>query len=287
MKTTIKIFLLLFLSAGFGSILSCTQTGYRALYNNLNIVIEYKAYDFVTLSGEQKALFEQKLKTHHQWHRKTALPRLIPIIRLAQTSVKNGFTENTDKAVGIKFQAEIKYTVEHLSDDIAALAKSLTPDQIAQLKKSFKKYAESADSDSSDDPDKRIEHRTKNIISRLEMYYGDFSSEQKDKIEEIIRSGKMKDSARVPYLIKTQKGFIDLLESGVPAETVKKYITSWAIREDSFIPDEFRKTFEEQARDDRRLRLLIDRTIVTQDQRKEGIRKLDDLIGTIQVLSSE
>jgi hypothetical protein len=287
MNIQLKIILLLLFTTGFGLLQSCSQTAYRSIYNNLDIVLQYKASSLVTLADEQKMVIKQKIALHHQWHRKYALPRLIPIIRDAETAVKNGFSESTDKAIGIKVQSELKYLMEHTADDITSIAMNLSPEQIAQLKINFSEYAKSAEKNSSEDSEKKIKHRVENLINRLEMYYGNFSSDQEDTIYELVHSSKTTDSVRGPYLRKTQKDFIDLLESGAPAKSVKKYIISWAVRDESFIPKEFWKSFDDQAKEDRRLRILIDHTIITPEQREEGIRKLEDFIKTIQILSSD
>jgi Family of unknown function (DUF6279) len=280
-KSILLFFLILVLPV------SCTQTVYRTLYNNLDHLLLYKISSFINLNAEQKGILERTISAHHNWHRTKALSRLIPVIKKVQTAVSTGITEAKEREIFELINAEIRIIINHASDDAAAFCSTITDDQIAYLKEKCEEYVNDIEKEQIRSREKEISHRLDNLVKQLEMFYGDFSSSQKDEIRNLLYSAPKQQNIRASYLRVTQAKFIQLLESKADKNTLKTYITGWFTRDEHFIPKEFRSIMAAQQKESKRIRILIDKTIVTKEQRDEGVKKLDDLIETIRTLISQ
>jgi len=266
---------------------SCTQMAYRTLYNNLDHLLLYKINSFFNLNTGQKNILEHTISVHLGWHRSKALPRLIPIIKKAQIAIGNGFTETSEREIVDLLNAELGILVNHVSDDAVSFCTTITADQIEYFRKECNDYVSDIEKEQKQSHEKAISHRLDNLVSQLEMYYGDFSSSQKEDIRKLIESSSIQQNIRVPYLRATQSKFIQLLEDKADRAVLKTFITGWFTRDKKFIPKEFKTIISEQQKENISIHLLIDRTIITKEQRDEGIRKLDDLIATINTLINQ
>jgi hypothetical protein len=267
-------------------ILSCGKYMSKTAYNNLDFLLERQIDSYFDINDRQKAWLDERIAAQLKWHREEALPGYIEIIRYVQDCIRNGFTEELHKAMGVRMREEMKRIAGHVADDAVEFLDTLSPAQIDYFRKEIAAYNKKTEDQIAARKKNPGGERLKSVLEMLGRYYGDFSSDQKKQIEAIIAAQpeSLEDEARLKYLHESQQGFIALLDKKADKAVMKKYLIGWMTRDESFVPEYYREKMYQQMEINRQIFLAVDRTIVTKKQRDQGVAQLQDLIGTIETI---
>jgi hypothetical protein len=263
---------------------ACSQYIYKTIYNNIDFIIIHQIDGLFDVTDSQKADLYAKIAVHQSWHRDFVLPKYIDIIHAAQNSIKTGFTGESRKEIEGRIRLEFKRIAERLSDDAVNFLLSLSPEQIARFRKHLEEYNQKLEEKIKIPSGKRTWNRVESMTDALEIYYGNFSSDQKSEIAKLVGSIPDIEEAHISYLRQTQAIFISMLEKKADRDSLKKFLLGWATRDESFMPPDFRRLFLEQRSANMKALLIIDRTIVTPEQKAQGIDKLNDIIDLIRTI---
>ena len=159
-------------------------TGLRLAYNNGDTVLYWWLNAYVDLDRDQKGWVREDIDKLFDWHRKTQLKDYVEILRKGQKQVQG----NPTQADLLADYSEIKSRTQSLllkaAPDLADLARSLKPEQVAQMEKKFKSNNDDYRKKFlTGDQEKRQQLRYKKSMEQFELWFGSFSSEQ----EAIIR----------------------------------------------------------------------------------------------------
>ncbi|MGK5036031.1 DUF6279 family lipoprotein [Janthinobacterium sp. LB3P118] len=159
-------------------------SGLRLAYNNGDTVLYWWLNAYVDLDRDQKDWVRDDIDKMFDWHRKTQLKDYVEILRTGQKQLQGNITQ----ADLMMDYSEIKQRTQALllkaAPELGDLARSLKPEQIAQMEKKFKSNNEDYRKKYlSGDQDKRQKLRYKKAMEQFELWFGSFSSEQ----EAIIR----------------------------------------------------------------------------------------------------
>jgi hypothetical protein len=167
----------LFLIALFALAAGCSSV--RFTYNQGDTLLYWWLNAYVDLEGEQSAKVRNDIDEFFQWHRKTQLRDYAAVL----TKVQRQLAANPTQADLMADYRDVKARTEALAlkavPQMADLALSLTPEQIAQMEKRFKtKNDEYRRKVLPSDPEKRQKARFKKSMDQFELWFGNFSRDQ-------------------------------------------------------------------------------------------------------------
>lgn len=167
----------LFLIALFALAAGCSSV--RFSYNQGDTLLYWWLNAYVDLEGEQSDQTKRHIDDFFQWHRKSQLRDYATVLTKMQRQMAGNPTLADLMADYREVRARTETMAAHAAPQIAALALSLQPDQIAQMEKRFKsKNEEYRRKVLPSDPEKRQKARFKKSMDQFELWFGDFSREQ-------------------------------------------------------------------------------------------------------------
>lgn len=144
----------------------------RLLYNRADTFIRWAADDYVTLTREQQAAFDQRLDDFLAWHRSEELPRYREFIVTSLDTLEDGVT--LEEAVAIseeidlaadRFQAQF---IELLLATAAGLSDEQIQDFLTELERNQTEYAD------------------ERLVRDEEAYYADSTKTMTDLVKRLI-----------------------------------------------------------------------------------------------------
>ncbi len=192
-------------------LLACSVV--RLAYNNADTLLYWKLDDAFDFNREQSALVHQRIAQWFAWHRRTQLPRYAQWLVQAETDAMNPMTpqlacERREELQGMIFDA-----VDHAMPAMAEVVLSLSPEQIAHLKKYEAKTNKDFRHDYlQKDPEDRVDAATKFTRKILEYFYGDLSDDQIQALRTDIAA--LPFNAQVVYdeRLRQQQLFLELID---------------------------------------------------------------------------
>ena len=185
----------------------------RLAYNNGDTVLYWWLNAYVDLDRDQKGWVREDIDKLFDWHRKTQLKDYVEILRKGQKQVQG----NPTQADLLADYSEIKSRTQSLllkaAPDLADLARSLKPEQIAQMEKKFKsnnddyrkKYL-------SGDQEKRQKLRYKKAMEQFELWFGSFSSEQEAIIRKASDARPLNNEIWLDERMRRQQNVLNLVK---------------------------------------------------------------------------
>ena len=178
-KRRFKVVASIFLAATLS-----TGCSIRFMYRQLDWLVPWYVYDYVSLESTQRSLLEQRLLRQLEWHCTTQLPAysewlseiaVDPVEALSRPSLDN------------HYQQLVRYwriLVGKLSPDIAILLATASDAQIDELMASLeKRNQESYERIVSAEPDERAQRRIRKMVKQLRRWMGPLSTVQIRRVE--------------------------------------------------------------------------------------------------------
>jgi hypothetical protein len=173
-KTLVLVFIL--------ALAACNAV--RLGYNHGETLTYWWLNSYIDVSADQKPWVRQRIARFFQWHRATQLKDYAQLLAQTQRQVQRSVTTAEMLASYEDARKRMLVVIDHTLPDLADLALSLKPEQIAQIEKKFasnnddyrKDYLRGNLAD-------RQRFRFKKVMEQAEYWFGDFSAEQ----EAVIR----------------------------------------------------------------------------------------------------
>lgn len=165
---------------------SAVKLGYQTLPE-----VSYWWLDgYVDFSAAQKERVKDDLAALQSWHRKAELPQIANLLdQMSLMAVKD---VTADQICGLvdSVRSRLRAVGSQAEPSAATLALTLTPEQLAGLRKRYdKNNAEYRKEWLDMSPAKRDEKRYKKIIDYAENLYGKLDAPQRDSIRKYVNSG--------------------------------------------------------------------------------------------------
>lgn len=169
------------------ALLVCLLASCSALrigYANGDTFVYWWLDGYVDFTSEQKPWVRAHIDRLFAWHRKTQLPEYAQLLSQVQQRLQHGQTSQADVLADITtIKKRTAIVLEQSLPELADLALSLQPEQIAYLERKFasnndkyrKEYLQGTLED-------RQRHRYKQIMKHAEHWFGDFSAQQEAQI---------------------------------------------------------------------------------------------------------
>ncbi|MDO8067766.1 DUF6279 family lipoprotein [Janthinobacterium sp. SUN206] len=188
-------------------------SGLRLAYNNGDTVLYWWLNAYVDLDRDQKGWVRDDIDKLFDWHRRTQLKDYVEILRTGQKQLQG----NATQADLLADYSEIKQRTQALllkaAPELADLARSLKPEQIAQMEKKFKSNNEDYRKKYlSGDQEKRQKLRYKKAMEQFELWFGSFSSEQEAVIRKASDARPLNNEVWLDERMRRQQNVLSLVK---------------------------------------------------------------------------
>jgi hypothetical protein len=288
--TLLQRFSMLCLIAMMTVISGCTSVKFT--YDHGDTLLYWWLNAYVDLDGDQTAWVKKDIDGLFQWHRKTQLKQYSAIMTKAQHQLAGDMTQ-ADLLADYK---EIKTYTEQLAmravPDLVDLARSVKPDQIAQMEKKFNKNNEDYRKKFlRGDLEKRQSTRFDKSLEQFDLWFGSFSRDQKAILRKASDARPMDSEIFLAERIRRQQKIVAMLRK-VHAEKLSKEATQkeiTALMRDVF--DRFdapeRKAFFDTYVDSTSKYILTAIKIATPEQKAHAQKRMQGWIDDFNKLAAE
>lgn len=145
--------------------------------------------DYVEFSDAQAPKVRDALDRLHQWHRSTELPLYADLLQQMESLVNTDITAEQACSLAADIRGRYNTLATRASPDIAAIAMTLSAEQIMHLQQRYERTdAEYRSKWLDASPAERVKQRLKQWVERSEMVYGTLDDAQRDWLrQEVIQ----------------------------------------------------------------------------------------------------
>jgi hypothetical protein len=156
----------------------------RLGYNNGEMLVYWWLDSYVDINSEQRPWVKKRIDDLFAWHRRTQLTGYAELMSHIQKEVQNNATKPEILATIDELKRQAIVIIDHALPDLADLALSMQPDQIAALEKKFasvnKKYNKEY---LNGGVEERQKFRYEKVMEQTEQWFGEFSPAQEAAIK--------------------------------------------------------------------------------------------------------
>jgi hypothetical protein len=267
-------------------------TSVKFTYDHGDTLLYWWLNAYVDLDGDQSAWVKKDIDKLFQWHRKTQLKQYSATMAKAKTQLAGDMTQ-ADLLADYK---EVKTYTEQLAmravPDLADLARSVKPDQIAQMEKKFAKNNEDYRKKFlKGDMEKRQKARFDKSLEQFDIWFGSFSSDQKAILRKASDARPMDSEMFLAERIRRQQKIAATLrkvqQEKLSKEATQKEIT--ALMRDVIDRPEApeRKAFYDSYVDATSKYILAAIKIATPEQKAHAQKRMQGWIDDFNKLATE
>ena len=163
--------------------LSACSTGVRLGYNYAETLVAYSLDGYVGLTDEQQQLVKERATALVAWHRTTQLRDYAQLIETTRRKLDGPVTASDVMAFNQAINARLAALGERAAPDLAHLALTLSPDQIAKLQRKLANDNSKARRELVQFAGKEsLDERVKKYAERADFWLGSLTREQLDLV---------------------------------------------------------------------------------------------------------
>ncbi len=264
----------------------------RLAYNNGDTVLYWWLNAYVDLDRDQKGWVRDDIDKLFDWHRKTQLRDYVEILRKGQKQVQGNPTQADLMADYSEIKSRTQSLLLKAAPDLADLARSLKPEQIAQMEKKFmsnnddyrKKFL-------TGDQKKRQQLRYKKSMEQFELWFGSFSREQEAIVRKASDARPLDNEIWLDERMRRQRNVLTLVQK-VHHEKLGKEATVSLINtlvKDSFdrLEHSDRKAFFDAFENSTAQMILTVIKLATPAQKAHAVKRMQGWIDDFNSLASQ
>lgn len=247
-------------------------------YNTLPELAYFWLDGYADFDDAQETQVRQELVRLHAWHRRQELPRVAEVLNRIELLAPGEITPQQACAVIADFQAGLARVADAAEPGAAAIAVTMTSQQLRHMDRKFRRANAKFREESVDPPpEKRQEKRYEQLLDRMEMIYGRLEEPQRA----ILRQGVAQstyDGARI--LADRQRRQQELLQvlrrahqGNLPETEVRTQLRAWLERAQRSPDPEYRAWQEGLVQEGCRIFAAVHRA-TTPAQREQAVRRL-------------
>ncbi len=268
--------LLLGLSVG------CTVSlGYRFA----DWLVLWKIDQYFDLTSDQKTFLERRLQAILARHRQEALPRYEAFLLLIKEKAQDGLTREEVDWIVMTSQFLREDLLNRLVADGAAFLETVQEEQVHHLQQVLWQENIKLDRLAGRDATRRLTERATATVEFLEDWLGSLTRDQRLRITALSLALPDLQPVWVEHHKQRQREMLDLLRSGRNAAFVEPRLRDWLLRPVLHASVEYQEAVVQQRNAITRMVLTIDQ-MITDDQRRHALEKLQQLIDDIHDLAS-
>ena len=264
----------------------------RLAYNNGDTVLYWWLNAYVDLDRDQKGWVREDIDKLFDWHRKTQLKDYVEILRKGQKQVQGNVTQAELLADYDEIKRRTQSLLLKAAPDLADLARSLKPEQIAQMEKKFKSNNDDYRKKFlTGDQEKRQQLRYKKSMEQFELWFGSFSREQEAAIRKASDARPLDNEIWLDERTRRQRNVLNLVQK-VQSEKLGKEATVALIN--TLIRDSFerlehseRKPFFDAFENSTAQMVLTVIKIATPAQKEHAVKRMQGWIDDFNSLATQ
>jgi hypothetical protein len=201
---TLFLILMVVTAAGCSSI--------RFTYNHGDTLLYWWLNNYLDLDSDQSGYVKKDIDNLFQWHRKTQLKDYVQLLQNGQRQLAG----NLSQADLLTNYHDIKSRTELLAykalPELADLARSVRPEQIAQMEKKFAKNNEDYRKKfMRGDQEQQQKARFKKSMEQFDLWFGNFSSEQEAQLRKASDARVLDNDVWMSERMRRQKQIVTAL----------------------------------------------------------------------------
>ena len=264
----------------------------RLAYNNGDTVLYWWLNAYVDLDRDQKGWVREDIDKLFDWHRKTQLKDYVEILRKGQKQLQGNVTQAELLADYDEIKSRTQSLLLKAAPDLADLARSLKPEQIAQMEKKFKSNNDDYRKKFlTGDQEKRQQLRYKKSMEQFELWFGSFSREQEAAIRKASDARPLDNEIWLDERTRRQRNVLNLVQK-VQSEKLGKEATVALIN--TLIRDSFerlehseRKPFFDAFENSTAQMVLTVIKIATPAQKEHAVKRMQGWIDDFNSLATQ
>lgn len=206
----IQRFRVLCLIAVVLAVTACSSV--RFAYNQGDTILYWWLNAYIDLDTEQSSFVKQDIDQLIDWHRKTQLKDYSQLLGNAQRQLAGNVTHADLKATYRDVKARTELLAYKALPELADLALSVKPEQIANIEKKFNKNnASYRKKFVRIDDEKKQKLRYKKSMEQFELWFGEFSKEQEAVLRKASDVRPLESEIWLEERIIRQKKIISVL----------------------------------------------------------------------------
>lgn len=184
----------------------------RFAYNQGDTLLYWWVDAYVDLDSEQGGMVKQDIDQLISWHRKTQLRDYSALLDRAQGKLSSNVTHADLRGLYRDVMARTQVLAYKALPELTDLALSVKPDQMANIQEKFDKNNSTYRKKFINiDQEKKQKLRYKKSMEQLNLWFGDFSSEQEDILRKASDARPLDNEAWLNERIIRQKKIMAVL----------------------------------------------------------------------------
>jgi len=267
------------------SILLLAGCGVKFFYNRLDWLIPWYLDDYIAFTGKQQLLLERHLGLQLDWHRATQLPDYVVWLRQMRADLAVGLdADKLDKHYEL-MQDYWRRLMSRLVPTAASLLATLSDAQLeefyARLEQDNREYYENYIAVLETQARKR---RVKRVRKHLQRWLGQLNPAQEQALAEWGRQLALIGRESLRYRQQWLRQLQQVLTQRDDVERLNAALQDLLLFADDDLPPAYRQQLEYNVALTKKLILLVDRTMTT-DQRQHFMDRLAALAGDFEQLA--
>jgi len=210
-------------------LLGCSAA--RLGYSNGETLSYWWLNSYVEFEADQKPWVKSRIDNFFAWHHRTQLPDYVKLLSQAQKRIRGKVTDAELLADYEELKKRVWAMTERALPDLADLALSLRPQQIAHIEK---KFASNNDEYRKDflrgDLEDRQQFRFKKTLKQAEYWFGNFSGAQEKMLRAASDARPLNNEIVMADRLQRQRALIALLKK-IQAERPSREATIALLRD--------------------------------------------------------
>jgi hypothetical protein len=210
------------------AILLAACSSLRLAYNNADTLLYWWLDAYVDFDSEQKADIKQDIGEFFRWHRQTQLQDYVQFLQKAQRQLHANPTTADLTADYVDIRDRTEALLLRSAPDIAELALSLKPEQLAAMEKKFaKNNADFRKKNMKGDAEDQNKFRFKKSMEQFELWFGGFSDEQEAIIRKASDARPLDNALWLDERMRRQLKIMNLARKIMKEQPSKQVATQW------------------------------------------------------------
>ncbi|MES2258902.1 MAG: DUF6279 family lipoprotein [Pseudomonadota bacterium] len=207
----------------------------RLAYNTGDTLLYWWLDAYVDLDSDQKPEVKSDINDLFHWHRKTQLHDYVQVMRTAQKQLQGPVTTADLQADYKDIRTRTEALLYKAAPDLAELALSLKPEQIAQMEKKFNKNSRDfRNKNMKGDREEQQKFRYKKSMEQFTLWFGNFSSVQEEQIRKASDARPLDNELWLDERTRRQRNIIALakkIQQERPSKEAAQAMISALIKE--------------------------------------------------------
>ncbi|MDB5753369.1 MAG: hypothetical protein JWP65_3790 [Ramlibacter sp.] len=247
-------------------------------YNNFPEVAYWWMDGYIDFDDEQAPRARAELARLHGWHRQQELPRYIEILGRMERIVPGAVAPQQACSLVAEVRGRLKLVADQAEPAVAALAASLTPDQLRHLERKHHSNNDKFRKDWIHAPlPQQKDKRHEQALDRLESIYGRLDAAQRQVLQRSIEQSTFDPQRVLAERLRRQQDLLQtlrrLMEPGLAPAAARELVRGYVERVQRS-PDARYRAWQDDLQQENCRTFAAVHESTTAAQREQAVRRL-------------